>query len=573
MGTRCGHLVNAKVIENVSGHVVWHCEALGISAVDLFQVNGMFNGSPAVFACCDGRLIMLHQFSEARSRFTEKNYLFLTDSQNDSTPSPDVQSAFQMRENLTGYTGHLTVAVVSANRILVCDIWPHVGLVPRSIGLKGTPSRISYSHIWKCLVVSTVRDNKPTLDLIDPSTGAMISRPTDKNKMPADRISGLGHEGDRVYGLTEWHYVKDGRTFSFILVGTKQGRLLVVSLTESDQERDEVSGRPVLRCWTRHKITQEGPIFSIVGDEDGIVYCADTVLHMDVLDLSNRRLRTVTRYELDSPATSLSIRDGKLYAVTATQSLVVLDHRSDNGKGDMVLLHTDEVSRPTAHLIQLGDPDEPEATWPITMLSDQVGRFSGVALPSDGSFELQTLFEGALTTSIRRFTYARTRPPWLAGHASRRFGTLLSDKGGVEIFGLGIDGSLHVFTLLSRPLWRFLSLVQNLIYLDQEHFPLIVPRLEMELTPEDQSSALVRLRPKTAHIDGDVLERCVQEGKLRVLVEDAGMVGEMCRSLECLDDGRWTQGIKESSADRDTKVQRYFEVANRILEYMVERAI
>lgn len=539
----------------------------------MFLVSGIINGSPAIFACCDGRLTMLHKFDETMQRFSGKNYLFLTDSQDDSAVSPDVHSVFQMRENLTGFTGHITVAVVAGNRILVCDIWPHVGLIPRTIRLAGTPCRIFYSHTWKCLVTAVIRQDRAALDFINPATGMSISQATDRHMAPLDFITGLGHDGDRIFGLDEWSFFKDGHLFSFILVATKNGRLLIVSLKEGDTTSTHDATRRTLQYWTRYRLTLNKPIYSIVGDEDGIIYCEGNTIRWDILSLAEKRLRHVKEYELESPATTLRIRDGKIHAVTATQSLVVLDHRSGDGPG-MKLVHTDEVSRPSIHLIELGDVEQTEADWPVTLMSDQVCRFVGMHVPrEERPWEHEIVFEGALSTSIRRFTFGRTRPPWSASYGPRRYGTLLSDQGGVEIFGLGLDGSMHHFQLLGKPLWRFLSLVQNLVYQDTTRYPLISPRISIEPRAEDESLVIVGLRSKTAHIDGDVIERCVQDGTLRELVERGEVTQQFCSYLDELDGGKWTRKMKEGDLDADKKEDAYFRIGQRVLAYLVEYAI
>src|SRR5699024_10897718 len=122
-----------------------------------------------------------------------------------------------------------------------------------------------------------------------------LSVPSDKDHNPSDFVSGLGYPGDRIYGLYEWLYVKDGRTFAFILVATKDGRLLIISVNRVKARAGDGQVKR-LHYWTRYKKVLGEPIYSIVGDDLGIIYCVDKVVHWEVLDLVEKKLRPMGAY-------------------------------------------------------------------------------------------------------------------------------------------------------------------------------------------------------------------------------------------------------------------------------------
>ena len=401
-GTRCGHLLNMKVTDRDPERISWVVETIGVSPVEVFPAADHFDGDNAALLCCDNSLVMMTAFSPRLGKFQRKQFVWLTDANDASMPSPPTHSVCSMRHNLSGYAGHMSLMIQAGSRLLLAEIWPHVGLVPRCLPVEGTPTRIIYSQTWNCLVVALLKGDRPTLAFIDPESGETISVPSDKDGKPSEFVSGLGHSGDRIYGLHEWLYVKDGRTFSFILVATKDGRLLIVSVTKTRARTDDGEVKR-LHYWTRYKKVLGQPIYSVVGDDQGIIFCVDKTLHWEVLDLAEKKLRPMNEYELDSPATSLRVEGGNIFALTTMHSLEVVDYKT-GANGDMALRHSDQVSRRTVHMIDAGHPANGRVGWPVTLLSDQRGGIAGIWIPwGQHNKEFDVVFEGMLPASVRRF--------------------------------------------------------------------------------------------------------------------------------------------------------------------------
>lgn len=570
LGTRCGHLLTMPISTNQPEGLTWITETVGISPVEIFPAPQSLRSRRLAFASCDGNLIMLSNYSSKKKHFGTKSVVVPTDSNDLAMPSPHVHSIYSLDENLSGHDGHMSLLMLAGSRILMTDIWPRVGLVPRSMTLEGSPSRVIYSRTWKCLIVALLKNDQPTLEFLDPETGAVISDASDKEKNSSQFISGLGHDGDRIYGLHEWLYVKDGRTFGFILVTTKDGRLLIVSLKETEVMTEDGPVRR-LKYWTRYKKWLSGPISSIVGDADGLIFCVDRTLHWEVLDLVDKKLKPMKEYKLDSTAVQLKIVDGKIYALTLTNSLEIIDHRTGTGTS-MALLHTDQVARRTIHMLDIGPNVEGSEAGPVTLLADYKNGFAGVWVPNgQENHELQAVFEGLLPSSVRRFVRTWSRPPWVAANRSLRYGALCSSNDGAEMLAMGLDGALYQFTLIEVELWRLLCLIQTLAHRSSVLYPLYNPAISGN-TGDDDAELEPQLHPRLMHIDGDILEKCAEGRLLEQLVGDGDGLDLFCEYLDGIEGGLCTSSFRDSSED-ESRYRNYFEVAYDILEYLLTPAI
>lgn len=569
LGTRCGHLVTVNISQNISDRISWRTESLGIAAATVYPAAYNFNGGMGAFACCDGRLMLMTNFDQTAGEFRKKHLIFATDTNDLSMPTPPIHSMYSLGHSLTGYAGHMSLLLLSNSRILLADIWPHVGQIPRTLFLNGTPSRIIYSHTWKCLIVGISRDDRPTLDFIDPETGVQIAKPRDKDGNILKGISGLGHLGDKIMGLTEWTHVKDGRTFTFLLVCTRDGHLLVISVAETDEKVPDC-GRRQLKYWTRFRKVLEKPIYSIVGDDNGVAYCVGKTLHWDVLDLVERKLKLIKTYQLDSPATSLKIVNGKILAVTSGQSFQVFDHRRP-GTAEMALIHSDTVSRRGLHVIDAGDPEETEENWPITILSDDMQQVSGMWTPWDEpESEFHTVFKAHLASRIRKFVCARTRAPWIQASREKRYGIKASSAGNGEVLGISLDGSTHHLTLLSLATWRLLRFLENCVYKNEDLYDLTFPsRMNLIAAEDGEWITDPDEYRDTMHVNGDFLQLCLEKRNLEEVIRTDDDYDMFHGCLDSIEGGQWTSGFKTMS-DAQERRRQYFALAYDVLEYALE---
>ncbi|KAM3473785.1 hypothetical protein MY5147_004592 [Beauveria neobassiana] len=562
----CGHMITMSVSKEEPRQLTWMTETLGISPVEIFPAPRSLRSGQTAFASCDGSLVMLSDYSARKGCFVTKSAVIATDLNDMAMPSPPVHSICSLDENLSEHDGHMSLLMLAGSRILMTDIWPQTGLVPRSMTLDGSPSRVIYSKTWKCLIVALIRNDRPTLEFLDPETGAIISDPSDKEMNSSNFISGLGHEGDRIYGLHEWLYVKDGRTFSFILVTTHLGRLLIVSLKQAEVMTEDGPVRR-LKYWTRYKKGLSGPVSAITGDADGLIFCVDRTLHWEVLDLVDKKLKPMKEYLLDSPAVQLKIVDGKIHALTYSNSLEVIDHRTGSGSA-MSLLHTDQVARRTVHMLDIGSNVDGSEAGPVTLLADYKNGFAGVWVPkSENNLELRAVFEGLLPSSVRRFVKCWSRPLWVAANRGVRYGAVRSSDDGAEMLGVGLDGALYQFTLIEVELWRLLCLIQTLAHRSPLLYPLYNPAISGD-PGDDEAELEPQLHPRLMHIDGDILEKCTEGRILEKIVGDGDGLDLFCEYLDGIEGGICTSSFRDSM-EEELRYNKYFEVAYEILEYLL----
>ncbi|KAH6899044.1 mono-functional DNA-alkylating methyl methanesulfonate N-term-domain-containing protein [Thelonectria olida] len=567
LGARSGHIVTARVSRHDSE---WNfaVERLGTGPANVFSVPN-FGGEVAVFACSDNTLSILTDFSPRHNKFKLRNTIWPTDLQDPSLPPPPIRSVFCLDQSLYGYHGHVSLLMLAGSRILLADIRPHFGPVPRRISLQGTPSRVLYSKTWKCLIVAHLQNDRPTLSFIDPDSGVTISRACHRgDDKPLDYISGLGVPNTTVRALCEWLYVKDGKTFPFIIVGTNY-EVLIVSVNAVEAAGEDGTSRQ-LRYYTRYKRKGYGEsiITSVVGCAEGLLICAGNVLHWEVLDVVEKKLKPRKQFRLDSEVMSLEVADGKAFVLTAKHSLQVIDLFVESGTTDMALIHSDQVTRRAYHQIGLGDSVEPAGKWPIHLVSTVQGGITGLWVPwNQRNKDLQVVFDAHLPTAIRRFRRGRTRPVGFSLNRKRRYDNLSTTVDGAEVFGVGLHGSLYHFSLIGPDLWRFLCLVQTLAHMSGEVCPL---RRGSRLLGHDSLDMVVELEPRRSrsnmHVNGDVLRRCVDRRALRTLLRVPDAIDLFCEYLDGIEDGAYTEGFRE---DADEGQERYMELGYDILEYVL----
>ncbi|KAL2258992.1 hypothetical protein VTK26DRAFT_7490 [Humicola hyalothermophila] len=594
LGTRSGEVISLR---NNGGRMSISCDKFGITTATLTCGRYGDAADPTILLSCDNNLISIgrHRYGSRSGGFTrlEKFPVWPVDASKPGAPPPPVQYAVAV--DMPSEGGITPILMISGPRLLLAEMHQQPGPAHRSIPVDGIPNRIIYCRFTQCLVAAVTRDDRPTLLFINPDTGADIGCPTDKMGNPQDFISGLGKQGDRIMGLTEWKYRKDGTDFNFILVTTKGGRLVVISTGKFSAGKSGRGGSVLsIRYWTRFKKEFKEPIYSIIGYDEGVIYCLGQKIQREVLDTEERKLKPVQSFDLGSPATSLRISNGKLLALTSRESLVVLDHlrggeddtlggagnnnnsSSTNTTSTAKLCHADPGRRNGIHFIEVAGPrgtDDP--TDGIVLIADRECGVGGLWVPWQNLHrECEVVLEAELRTSIRRFRRGRTRPVWTQPGRLPKYGRLPATADDAEILGVSLDGALHQLTLLRPDAWRLLKFVEMMASASDEVCPLsarthrtacedgsllVVQGSSEELPKPDGGLAM--------HVDGDVLQRCLERRALeRVLVRPTD-VKRLVQLLGKLDGGRHTEGLR---GDEEGEYGPYFRLAYEVLEYYLQ---
>ena len=579
-GTRNGVLVTL-VIDEQSFKIVrsWYDR---IGATPAIVKRGEYPSPEAiVFVNCDLKMYAL-TISVAASgsprgaprRERKISQVFLTDALNPIIRQPPINSIARLRLNLSGGTDS-GLLLISGSQILIAGLSSQPKTVPRHIPIRGSPSRLLYSHHLGCLVVSASVNGKCTLLFIDPETGEDLSCPIDKkNGSPVDFVSGLGNFNERVFRLVEWSYVKGGKTWAFIIVCTSTGRLLIISTQKGETVEskgselifDQQYGNKI-RYWTLHKIRCGEPVYSVAGFDEGLFYCSGDVLYCETLDMAEKRFKRVAEYVLPSPALNMVFRDGRIYALTAAHSLEILkldgeataDAASPNGTGlRIVRTHGDQVTRNTLHHKIISQSSES----PIDLVSDKACSVVGLwATHNTRADTLETIFEAQLSCSILRFRTGRSRPTWdVTWQSGEGIDAVPNSATYPETLGLSIDGSLFNFTIIDFAAWKFLRFIINLAKQS---------RAVCEFTYSQDALCLEpTMEPKTLmHVDGDILRRCLDNGSLEELLcigqETGTAAATQAKFVELL------EGLHRRRPERNAEVNVYVEQAYKDLEFFL----
>ncbi|KAM7196411.1 Mono-functional DNA-alkylating methyl methanesulfonate N-term domain containing protein [Naviculisporaceae sp. PSN 640] len=562
LGTRSGEVVT---LSSLHGDLTADIQKFGMTTAYITSHRNFqtLDAGPTVLVCCDGRLVHIQQKfshrpltdsgSRAPGRF-QTHQIFPLDEGNLGAPADEVNFAVAV-DLVSADFQHVLMA--SGPKLLLTKLNLKPGLVHRRISVSGAPTRIMYSPKLRCLVTAVNWDGKATLRFIDPDTGEDLGQPVDKHKNPIEFISGLGKSGDTVYGLEEWKYEKDGSVWEYILVSTRLGRLIVVD-TEKISVRED--GRKRINYWARFTHKEDAPIYSVIGGEEGLIYCAGSTLYWFILDTEAKKLKRLKSFNLASPATSLQMANGKLMALTSRDSLLVVDP----GDNSPSLCHADPKPRNATHMIELAGPRLGDPLSTITLVADRDSGIGGMWVPwQSPQKDCLPLFEADLAASVRRFRRGRARPPWERSSHQQKYGRFLSTLDDADIMSVSLDGSLRHFTLLEMNYWRLLRFIQNLV------------QTSVDLCPFTHFGALepfdFKMEGLDMHVDGDLLRRCLETRGLERLLGKPIHVEAFMELVDSLDNGKHAASAR--SADDAEKFRSYVLLAYDIMEYFLQRPL
>ncbi|KAK4145891.1 mono-functional DNA-alkylating methyl methanesulfonate N-term-domain-containing protein [Dichotomopilus funicola] len=577
-GTRSGEVVMVKY--GVDGTSV-KFERFGTTATNITTSSSTKIGvtDPTILACCDNTLVSIGLHPEndcgvAATGTKTKVRVWPVDASNSGAASPPVQYATTV--DMPCSPGTVPIFMVSGTRLLLAEMRTTPGSVHRSISVDGVPNRVIYCPFTQCLVAAVNKPSGPTLKFIDPDTGEDIGVPTDKHKVPQQCIAGLGKQDDRITGLADWNYKRDGHVWNFVLVTTKGGRLIVVT---AEKVASQDGSPTVYRYWTRYRQEFKEPIYSVIGYDEGLIFCCGHTLHWEVLDIQEKRLKPLKSFALGSPATGLRISNGKLVALTSRESLIVLDNWETEGEATK-LSHIDPWRRNGIDSIEIAGPqqlveamDGVVTTGGIHLLADREGGVAGLWVPwQTPDKECEVVMEAELPSSIRKFHRGRTRPYWEQGLRVPQYGRLPATLDDAEILGVSLSGAMYQFTLLSVEAWRLLRFMQNLAGSCPELSPVVDQigdyggGVDPSSPPYDGDASGLNMEPKLAygmemHVDGDLLKRCSEKRMVeRIIGPHFDRFTELLSDVVDEEKRKW---LKEKGGN-----EAYFRVAYDILELL-----
>ncbi|SPQ23721.1 83584e03-818d-4b11-90c2-03de08d0c3f1 [Thermothielavioides terrestris] len=587
LGTRSGEVMT---VTQSAGSLSIDCEKFGRTTANVSAGHRAGAPGPSILVSCDDSLISVsldHRSSHGGSSSvhrTTKLRVWPVDASKLETPAPPVHYAAAV--DMPADDGITPILIVSGSRLLLAEMNHAPGPAHRIIPVNGTPNRVIYCQFTQCLVAAVNWYGGPGLAFINPDTGDYIGRPMDKNGEPQSNIAGLGKAGDRILGLAEWNYRRDGNVWNFILVSTKSGRLVLVSTQKVKAGED---GPTSIRYWTQFWKEVKGPMYAVFGYDHGLVYCYGQTIQWEVLDVQEKKLKPIMSVPLGSPATALRLSSGKLAVLTTRESLIILDsvpknatNNNDNPQDDDddddnedearvdKICHIDPWRRNAVDFIEIAGPQLDDPRSGLFLVADREGGVAALWVPRQTpDRECEVVVEAELPYSIRRLRRGRTRPAWeqrRAPHAGAqpRYGRLPATVDDAEILGISLHGSLHRFTLLSVDAWRLLRFVQNLALASEAVCPFVSPQVLREQRGRDGSPEPRLSYGLDMHVDGDILRRCLERRALEEMVTREGQLARFVELLTALDGGKHVQGLPAAG---EGNYAPYFQLAYDILEY------
>jgi hypothetical protein len=597
-GTRNGLAVTLCVSEHDLTIARFWCARIGATPV-VIKKNETAGSKNVLFMACDTKLYTLKVPATQETGLEEEistdgrviNRVWLTDAAHPAAPQLEVSSIARLLPNALDQTNS-DVILISGSQLLLANLSTQPKAVPRHFPFGGTPTRLLYSHTLKSLIVAASVHDKCTLVFIDPENGNNLSRPVDKRGRPLEFASGLGELDERVFRLLEWSYMKDGKTWHFIVVCTNTGRLLIMSTEKEtvptrppqmeahkavkngeapDQDKkpnaEKTMAFPGIRYWTRYKFKCPKPVYSVAGFAEGLFYCSGNTLYCDILNLSEKKFETVAQYDLPSPAIDLVHENGKIYASTTAHSLEVLELVKEAGGGSRIIhTHGDQVARNSLHHRVLGS--SPESL--LNLVSDRACSVVGLWPTRNSRADtLEPVFVAQIPHSIIRFRAGRSRPVWdptwdlPAKNGTDNHDIVPNSAGYPEVLGLSIDGSIYHFTVLDFPSWKFLRFLVNLAMQSPKICEFTYTQGTLSVEPVSE--------PKTMmHVDGDILQR-IRESDMPELLrvgqesEEAADIQRMfCELL---------RGIHGDILDEGADMSVYIARAYRTLRFFLRPVV
>ncbi|KAH8681028.1 mono-functional DNA-alkylating methyl methanesulfonate N-term-domain-containing protein [Xylariales sp. PMI_506] len=567
MGTRSGEVFTVTLTSaNPQGYEPTYVK-FGYSSAHVYPL-GPAAGSWSILVGCNLGLTMMTSHSkDSRIGFEKKYRVWLTDIESDLEDQDRITPVFSSVARLgSGFPSgpeRLALAMIADTKVYIAELQSIPKPLLRHLPVKGTPEKVIYHRRLDALIVAASQGGRSSLQFIDPETGEDLSSPTDSDGNEVESISGLGEPGSSIKSLTEWQYEKGGRVWAYVVVSlaraNKTGQVLVIT---AERHKTVVTprGATKIHFYTRYKKSYDAPVWSIATDTQGLLLCAGKTVHYEVLDRDERRLKPTKTHELPSPAAWMEVIDGVLHVATSRHSLEILDYSSDPHDDTMTRLHSDDYARCSGHCIEAVVTSGKGVDVAITLLSDySCGLWGLWASPRDDD-PLRTVFGAELQSSIRRFGRTQSRPLWEFFNRENKYGNMQSSSDGSDIVGLGIDGSLQHFTVLNADVWRLLRFIQVLALSRPQICPFSRPRKYEDDGEETQESR--RSRVFNRHADGDILQRCLDMRALEDLIRKPVDVIRFKGLLNTLEEGKYTQEIRESDQLAD-----YFSLAYDILRY------
>jgi hypothetical protein len=401
----------------------------------------------------------------------------------------------------------------------VTSLDPNAKPVPRKMRLSGSPHRLLYSHRLEKLIVGMSQEGRSTIKFLDPESGSIVGRYIDSAGHAMAFPSGLGNSGEKTLCLVEWQWKNSNERTDFIIVGTSNGSLLIYKTGLPYPTNSGLNEQADIQCAALLEEHYDEPVSAIVTCANSFFFSIGGTVRWVTLDILGGKLLTHAEYKVSSRVVSMSMEGHWLNVLTVKHSLVtflLVDKRKypkcADQHGQLAPQFADQTERSGQdQIIANNFYDNTNGDSSLVMVGDLDCTVAGLWYPRKPQSLVSNhkiIFEADLPCSILKFRSGRIRPPW---DRISQFSVAKSSSNAGELLGMGVDGSLILFSVLREEVWKLLQFLQNLVRRSSGD-PLMS---HIPSQPGNQPD------PRTKHVDGEVLKPYLSHRMLeRLLMAD-----------------------------------------------------
>jgi hypothetical protein len=397
--------------------------------------------------------------------------------------------------------------------------------IATQLPMNAIPRRLLYSRYLKKLVVATEKrtgiskvQHRIYADIVEThdqdfkaTSNANLPKPSSASEEmvqvnlqivdPEWKVSGrttsvsvVEDSNLRVTALMEWEIEQDDE-------GKEKGLWIVMALEQRGRSADQTSGRVIAVNGKNIKKGHASPhqrvlYRSVKGavraicayGKSALLIAAGNGLILHNLDLTVRKWKTLSKYDLPSPATSISCQGSMIFVATSHHSLIVLVERNN----ELIEHKSDTMARNLNNVITFGTN--------CAMFSAFDNEGTHLMAFSDFNQESREpvpMFRAILPLDIDCIRLRNSSGP--------------KEEGRHQFYGSTADGTLYHFSTLAHNEWKILHFLEELSHFDRD----IIKAVPMRKRTVDNIGVVFSF-PTTKlsdmHVRGDRLLVMVEPG-------------------------------------------------------------
>ncbi|KEF57539.1 uncharacterized protein A1O9_05456 [Exophiala aquamarina CBS 119918] len=478
--------------------------------------------TPSALVLCDSRLYRVTLYQNSAAVDYALSALCLANLTAPGELLPEVNAVYRVSK-LTPPFGEPGGLIVCATReeLFFASLVAQEQTIITQLPMNGIPQRMLYSNYLKKLVVATERTkgvprllqrpypdmaenqapdpkDPPTVDLpqIEESVqvNLRIIDPDWKESDDRTSISIVEETNLHVTALIEWELEQDDQS-------KEKALWIVMALERHGRNADQASGRVIAvnakNIKKGHAAPHQRVLYrSVKGSVKAI--CAygrsslliaagnEVILHN--LDLTVRKWKTLSKYELPSPATSISCQGSTIFVATSHHSLIVLVERN----AELVEHKSDSTARNLKAVITFG-----ESCAMFSAFDNEGTHLMAFSDFNQESSPPAPMFRVNLPLDVDCIRLRKSSRP--------------EQRDRHQFYGSTVDGTIYHFSTLAYDEWKLLHFLEELSHMDREVIK-AVPMRKRNIENTGVVFSFPTTKLSDMHVRGDRLVMMVEPG-------------------------------------------------------------